>query len=320
MSHLTRRELIRTTAAAAGTSLLAAGGAAAAVQGAPAAKAAEAKKDRWKLCLNVSTIRPAPLEDKIRFTAQAGYDGIELWCDELAGYEKEGKSLDGLAKRVKDAGLEVPNIIGIWSPMPQDDAARPKAIEDVKRRCAISARFGARHIAAMAAPDRADIDVLWAARRYAELVDVGREFGLGVALEFIGGFKGIHTLGQAAAVVAESGKAEGGIVADTFHMHRGGSAWNGAKFLDGSIYAVWHLNDVQQAPPPAELKDSDRIYPGDGCLPLGQLLKDLWARGFRGPLSLELFNRDEWKRDLGDVARKGIDKMRAAIAASGAGA
>ncbi|MCX5676220.1 MAG: sugar phosphate isomerase/epimerase [Planctomycetota bacterium] len=319
MPNLSRRELLM----AGGTGLVAAAGGAEALAAAretAAAGPAAAKKERWRLCLNISTIRPAPLEEKIAATAKAGYDGIELWSDELAKYEQGGQSLDDLGKRLKDLGLEVPNIIGIWNSMPQDEAAKAKLVEDARRRLAICAKVGAKHIAAIPAPDRPDMDVLWAAARYAELVDLGKEFGVGVGLEFGSFLKGIHTLGQAAAIVAESGRPEGSIVADTFHVHNGRSAWTGAKFLGGCIYAVWHFSDAPKEPPPGQMKDSDRLYPGDGILPLGQLLKDLWANGFRGPLSLEMFSREEWKKPAEEVAKTGIEKMRAVIAASGTGA
>jgi sugar phosphate isomerase/epimerase len=71
------------------------------------------------------------------------------------------------------------------------------------------------------------------------------------------------------------------------------------------------------ANPAAEVKDSDRLYPGDGDLPLAQMLKDLWKVGFRGPLSLEMFSDAEWKKSAAEVAKRGIEKMRAVIAKSG---
>ena len=47
----------------------------------------------------------------------------------------------------------------------------------------------------------------------------------------------------------------------------------------------------------AQISDANRIYPGDGVAPLKNVLRDLHALGFRGLLSLELFNRDYWKQD-----------------------
>jgi 2-keto-myo-inositol isomerase len=57
-------------------------------------------------------------------------------------------------------------------------------------------------------------------------------------------------------------------------------------------------------------------YPGDGVAPLASMLRDLRRIGFRGVLSLELFNRDYWKQDALKVAQTGLDKMRAVVRAS----
>jgi sugar phosphate isomerase/epimerase len=44
-------------------------------------------------------------------------------------------------------------------------------------------------------------------------------------------------------------------------------------------------------------------------------LQDLKQIGYRGVLSLELFNRDLWKQDPATVARTGLEKMRAVVKA-----
>ena len=310
-----RRELL--TGGAAGAAVLAA-------KPAPAASAkppkAAAKKDRWILGMNTSTIRPASLEEKIKVTAAAGFDTLELWINDIDGYEKGGKSAGDLKKRIEDAGLWVPNVIGIWNSMPPTDEAKDKAMDEMKRKMSQAAKAGAKHIAAIPTPDRADIDLLWAAKRYQELIDVGKKIGIRVAIEFIGFIKGVHTLGQAAAIAIEADRAEARIVADTFHVYRGGSSFKAVCHLDGDLFAVWHYNDAPKEPERFKQRDGDRVYPGDGVLPLPKLLRDLWAQGFRGPLSLELFMRSEWKRPAAEVAKIGMEKMRKTIQASGVGA
>jgi len=47
--------------------------------------------------------------------------------------------------------------------------------------------------------------------------------------------------------------------------------------------------------------------------PLGQIFRDLVAIGYRGMVSLELFNRDYWKMEPLQVARIGLEKMRSAV-------
>ena len=79
---------------------------------------------------------------------------------------------------------------------------------------------------------------------------------------------------------------------------------------------VFHVNDYPATPARAEIDDSFRVYPGDGVAPLKQIFRDLHAGGFRGALSLELFNRDYWKQNALEVARTGLEKTREAVARS----
>jgi len=315
METLSRREWMATGAL----------GAAAMATGADAAepkpaetRGAEAPPTRWSLGINTSTLRGS-LEEKVRATAKAGFDSIELWSGDLSRIEKEGKPLDDLRKLLADLGLSVPNVIGIWSPMPPDEAEKAKRYEQLKPQLAQAAKVGSKHIAAVPAPDRPDIDVRWAARRYRELLELGRQFGITIAIEFLGPLKGIHTLGQAAAIAIEADSPDARIIPDTFHVYRGGSSFAGVRHLAGSLYALWHFNDVPKEPPREQLRDGDRILPGDGILPLPQLLKDLWASGFRGPLSVELFNQELHKKDPFEVAALCMEKMNALIAKSGVG-
>lgn len=76
---------------------------------------------------------------------------------------------------------------------------------------------------------------------------------------------------------------------------------------------VLHTNDYPAEPPRETINDSSRLYPGDGIAPLTQILRDLRDIGFNGFLSLELFNRDYWKRSPVKVAREGIEKMREVV-------
>ncbi len=305
--RVTRRGLL-SAGAVAGAGVL--------VRPARAQVGAPARPGRMTLTLNTSTIRPAPLDEKIRVAAEAGYDGIELWIDEIEAVDRDGGSLADLRARIEDLGLFVPNVIGLWDAMPAAEEDWPAAFEVSKRRMDLCAQVGARHVAAIPAPDRPDIDVLWAAERYRRLLEAGREIGVTVAIEFVGFLQGIHTLGQATAIALESGAPDACMVADTFHLYRGGSLFGGMKYLQGSLLAVCHFNDAPADPPRQEQGDEHRVYPGDGILPLVGFVRTLMDIGFAGPLSLEMFKRSEWERDPREVARIGLDKMRAIVAAA----
>ena len=106
------------------------------------------------------------------------------------------------------------------------------------------------------------------------------------------------------------------ILADVYHLHKGGSGFGGLKLLNGSSLQVFHMNDYPALPGRADITDAHRVYPGDGVAPLVDMLRDLRRIGFRGVLSLELFNREYWQQDAFTVARTGLEKTCAVVAAS----
>ena len=59
---------------------------------------------------------------------------------------------------------------------------------------------------------------------------------------------------------------------------------------------VFHINDYPAKPERKEITDAHRVFPGDGVAPLDVLFRTLTDIGFRGMLSLELFNREYWTR------------------------
>jgi sugar phosphate isomerase/epimerase len=267
--------------------------------------------------LNTSSIRPTPLKDKIRVTAEAGYDAIELWVSDLEQFEAEGGKLPDLAAEIKDRGLFVPNVIGLWDCMPQDDDAYAKSLEATRNRMRLSAGAGAKHVAAIPAPDREDFDLAKGVTHYKDLIKIGREeFNIIVACEFVGFMKGVHRLGQGAAIALDADDPDACLVMDTFHLYRGGSGFEGVRLLNGDFIAVFHWNDVPADPPREQLVDKHRIYPGDGILPLTKVMKHLKEIRYTGPISLEMFNEEHYRQDPKVVAETGLRKIKEQIASA----
>ena len=244
-TDLSRRAFLAGTAGAAGF----------AVAAAPNAAAADAPRFQkgaspWALTLNTSTIRPADLKTKIDAAAKAGWDGIELWINDLEEHEKSGGSLKDLGREIVDRGMFVPNIIGLWECMPMDDDAFQKSLAATRERMRRSAEVGSRFVAAIPAPDGPDFNERTASARYRELMRIGREdYNIRVAFEFVGFMKSVYRLGQASGVAMDSDDREACLIADTFHMFRGGSGFNGVKQLQGDFIANFHWNDVKDEVP-----------------------------------------------------------------------
>jgi sugar phosphate isomerase/epimerase len=128
-------------------------------------------------------------------------------------------------------------------------------------------------------------------------------------VEVWGFSKTFSRLGETLMVAAECGLPGGCVLPDVYHLYKGGSDFAGLGILSGSGIGIFHVNDYP-AIERGTIADADRVFPGDGVAPLKEIFATLRAVGYSGYLSLELFNREYWKRDPHQVAKEGLDKMR----------
>jgi 2-keto-myo-inositol isomerase len=274
-----------------------------------------ASNAHFRYSLNTSTIsgQRLSLVEKIEIAAKAGYDGIEPWVNELDGHRKSGGSLSQLGQRVKDKGLRIPNVIGFFEWLVDDDARRKKGLDDARRAMDLVKQVGGSHLAAppAGATSQPDLSLFKAAERYRALLDLGDKIGVTPVVEFWGPSKCLSRLGEAALVAIESRHPKACVLADIYHLYKGGSGFDGLRMLAPSALPVIHMNDYRRDPSRERITDADRIYPGDGIAPWKTIVGHLRDLGFQGMLSLELFNREYWKQDPLEVVRTGLSKMKA---------
>lgn len=271
----------------------------------------------WPICLDTATIRPASLEEKVEIAAEAGYDAIEPWDGELAEYEEQGGNLEELGARIQELGLFVPSVIGLWNALPPADADFEASLDDTRNRMRMAKAIGSEHIQTIPNTVGDGYDVKQIAKRYRQVIDIGQEeFGIHPALVFVKFFP-LKTMGQAMAVALDANHPGAMIIPDTFHMYISEGGFEGLKLIKGESIAIFQFADAPDTKPPSELGDEDRVFPGDGILPLPGILKDLYDTGFKGCVSLELYNPEYHKRDLFDVAEMGLQKTLAVIQEAG---
>lgn len=270
-----------------------------------------------RYCLNTSTIREQKLslETIVDLASGAGYDGIEPWIRELDAYVESGGKLADLRKRIEDAGLSVESAIGFAQWIVDDPAQRRAGIEQMKRDMDLVRQIGGTRIAAppvgMHAGDAPQLDLFAAAERYQAILEAGRETGVVPQVEIWGPSRNLSRLGEAVLVAVESGHPDACILPDVYHIFRGGSPFDGLGLLSATAIHCFHFNDYPAHPPRTEQNDSHRVYPGDGVAPWRTIVDSLKSIGFRGAVSLELFNRDYWQQDPKLVIETGLAKMRA---------
>lgn len=270
----------------------------------------------FRLGLNTGTVRnlKLPLPKLVDLAAKAGFRAIEPWMDEIHKVAATGDgALKELAKRIRDAGMTVNSAIGFASWIADDDARRAKGLDQARRDMDLVLSIGGTGIAAPPAGSRSPIPVPKMGERYRALLEVAQKAGCRAHLEFWGPSKVLGRLETALEVIAAADHPYATILPDTYHMYKGGSDFATLKKIDSKSLLAYHINDYPADPPREMIRDSHRVYPGDGIAPTSQILRDLHKLGFRGTLSLELFNKEYQQAGVEVVMRTGLAKMRAAV-------
>ena len=276
--------------------------------------ATPAAKPPFRFCLNTSTIsgQKPGLIGYIDIASKAGYDGVELWINDIQEYLSTGKSVQSLADYIKSKNLAVEDIISFTTWMVNDEAKRRKGIADLEEQMKIASALGSKYIAAppMGVEKSEPINIQQAATYYRTILQLGRKYNVMPLLEFWGASGILYNFSQAISIAAAADDVEARILPDVYHMFRGGSGFNCLNLVNGKIIPVIHMNDYPANKPVNEQTDSDRVYPGDGAAPLKEILRSLKAIGGTKVLSLELFNEAYWKEDALSVAVTGLKKMQ----------
>jgi sugar phosphate isomerase/epimerase len=269
-------------------------------------------------CLNTSTIRGNNLDivAVVNAASKAGFQAIEPWIMELDRYTSSGGTLKDLGKRIADAGLTVEDAIAFNSFLDDDDARRAASMEKLKVDMDKVAQIGGKRIAAPPGNNRAAVSLDNVAKYYREALEMGEKVGVQPLLELWGTHPVLGPLSHGIYATVATGRADASLLLDVFHLYKSGTPFTSLRQINGASLHVIHLNDYPQAADSSTLNDGNRIYPGDGVAPLGQILRNLRDNGFRGHLSLELFNREYWAKSADENLKTAMEKIRASVRAA----
>ncbi len=196
-----------------------------------------------------------------------------------------------------------------------------RVLDDCRRRMDQAAELGSPYI--VASPPQEVVDLGLATERFGELMRIGEGIGVIPSMEFLGFVDGIKDVASAWTIASGAGDPRATIVADVFHMIRGGGQVDDLLKVPGDRLANFHINDVPATPDPLTQKDEDRVMVGEGIADLPRVIANLRTIGYRGPLSLELFNHALWaagsrrRHPPRDRGRLGPRRLNRPVAARG---
>jgi sugar phosphate isomerase/epimerase len=138
-----------------------------------------------------------------------------------------------------------------------------------------------------------------------------RDSGVKLALEFDSRASFPDNLQSAVALVEDVGHPSLGLCLDWFHFTVGPSKPLDLGLLTRDTLAHVQLSDIADVPREMAT-DADRILPGEGCSPPGDLLGVLAALGSPAAVCIEVMNPRLWRvppRQFGEIAMTSLRRL-----------
>jgi 4-hydroxyphenylpyruvate dioxygenase len=250
------------------------------------------------------------LEDRLDAAAGAGFDAVEIFESDLIAAPS---SPEQVRARVAALGLT----IDLYQPFRDAEGAPPHRFAAVQRRMRakldLMERLGVDTvlICSSVAPDTIDDDDL-AADQLRRLAGLAGERGMRIAYEALAWGRHVSTWEHSWDLVRRADHPALGLCLDSFHVLSRTDRFAGIGALPGDRIFFLQLADAPRlAMDVLQWSRHHRLFPLQGGLDLIGFTRTVLAAGYRGPLSLEVFN-DVFRQ--ADPHRTAVDARRSLIA------
>ncbi|MEU0532606.1 sugar phosphate isomerase/epimerase and 4-hydroxyphenylpyruvate domain-containing protein [Amycolatopsis tolypomycina] len=229
------------------------------------------------------------LEDKLAAAAAAGFDGVELFENDLL---VSPSSPAEIRRRCADLGLS----IDLYQPFRDFEAVPPDLHRANLRRAAckfdVMAELGTDTIlvCSSVSPEAIDDDELAAEQLHA-LAELADSRGMRVAYEALAWGRHVSGYEHAWRIVRRAAHPALGVCLDSFHILSKGHDPAAIRAIPGDKIFFLQLADAPKLPMDVlPWSRHHRLFPGQGDFDLTAFTGHVLAAGYRGPLSLEVFN------------------------------
>ncbi|HXZ15268.1 MAG TPA: TIM barrel protein [Roseiarcus sp.] len=263
---------------------------------------------RWSIA---SVCMGGALEGKLAAAAKAGFRAIELFENDLTFFN--GKAADA-RRMAADLGLEIVALQPFRDFEAMPEPARRRNFERARRKLDLTRDLGARLLCLCSnvSPDAID-DPERAAADLAELADLARLEGVRIGYEALAWGRHVKDWTAAWDIVRTADRDNLGIVLDSFHISARGAPIEPIASLPADGIALVQVADAPAlVMDPLSLSRHYRCYPGQGDYPIVDYLDAVTRAGYRGPLSLEIFNDQFRGASAAAIAVDGMRSLRAA--------
>lgn len=263
------------------------------------------------------TTWPQTFEEDLELYRKAGVDFIEV-CEAKLDIEKPEIQLHQL----KDSGLRVssvqPRLHSLFPDFPRPEPKSPQERMALLRQTIelFGRHFpGATLVTISGAAPGGDYSLAYrtAASEYRELAKIASDHGVRMALEPLNPIlmnvdTFLCTVTQAGRVIESVDHPQFGLFLDVWHIWEDSAAPSLIQKYGEKIFGV-HVNDWHD---PRTF--GDRLLPGEGKIPLVEILKAIHKTGYSGAYTLEIFSEEHLGGSLWSDPNKTVIEGKKAFA------
>jgi 4-hydroxyphenylpyruvate dioxygenase len=250
------------------------------------------------------------LEEKLAAAAQVGFDGVEIFENDLLTCASTPADV---RRRAEDLGLG----IELYQPFRDFEAVPPELLRENLRRAehkfTLMAELGVDTmlVCSSVSPAAAGDDGL-ATAQLRLLAERAAGHGMRIAYEALAWGRHVNLYAHSWRIVVAADHPSLGVCLDSFHILSRPPDPAGIRDIPGDRIFFLQLSDAPRLLMDVlQVSRHYRCFPGQGGFDLGTFLEHVLATGYRGPLSLEVFN-DVLRQ--ADAERTATDGLRSLIA------
>ena len=249
------------------------------------------------------------LVEKLHAIAAAGFDGVEIMDSDLVAAFESPEEIRALCDRL---GLTIELFQPFRDFESVDEATFQDNLRRAKAKFEIMDRLGAKMMLLCSNVGTASVPGdETAVRQLGALADLAAEHGIAIAYEALAWGHYVSDYRDAWRIVQLADRPNLGICLDSFHVLSRGFDPSAIEDIDPDKIYFLQLAD-------APALDMDvlswsrhhRLFPGEGDFDLIGFLSHTILAGYRGPLSLEVFNDTFRQTDVERTAEQALRSLR----------
>jgi sugar phosphate isomerase/epimerase len=284
------------------------------------ARQAEPAETGMFVSLNSSLTGKVEWPEFARLAARVGYGGVDLSLD---GMRRAGA--DDTRRLLADLKIR-PGILGLPVSFASDEAVFQGGLKLLGEAASLAADIGCPRMQAVMPPASATPKVEYRKiikDRVTAMSEVLQRSSVRLGLEFLGPlhfrtrqpYEFIWHMDELLAFAKECG-SNIGLVLDAWHWHHAGATADDILAAGKSRIVTVHVSDAK-AQPPEEVRDNQRLMPGEGVIDLVTFFRTLAKTGYSDAVSPEPIGRVPPTMTPEEGARLGLETTVAVMKKAG---